>query len=154
MNKRMIFLTLALSLLGATLVLSGCANKQRTGAAIGAGAGALAGHQLGGGRGKTAMTIVGAIAGAVAGGAIGKKMDERDRQKAAAALENNRTGQTSSWTNPDTGNHYAVTPTKTTTSNGHPCRTFVFKSKDAGGQPQSVTRVACRNSKGEWEVEK
>jgi len=153
MNRRSICYVLVFALLGATLVLSGCANKQQAGAMIGAGAGALAGHQFGSGRGQTAMTIVGAIAGAMAGGAIGHRMDQKDRQKAAYALENNRSGQTSAWTNPDTGQHYSVTPTKTSTQNGHPCRTFVFKTRDANGNPKSVTRVACRNANGEWEVQ-
>ncbi|MGH8274600.1 MAG: RT0821/Lpp0805 family surface protein [Gammaproteobacteria bacterium] len=152
MSKR-IYLPLACALLAGIMVLAGCANKQTTGAAIGAGAGAVLGHQFGGGRGQTLMTIVGAIGGAVAGGAIGKHMEEQDRQKAAYALENNRTGQTSTWTNPDTGYKYAVTPTKTQNENGRPCRTFVFKSYDANGQAQSTTRLACRQSDGTWKIQ-
>jgi surface antigen len=152
MSKRILY-PLALSLLAMTLVMAGCANKEATGAAVGAGAGALLGHQFGGGRGNTLLTIAGAIGGAVAGGAIGKHIQQSDRRKAAYALENNRTGQTSKWTNPDTDRTYSVTPTKTTTENKRPCRTFVFKSYDANGQAHSVTRLACRQSDGTWKVQ-
>ncbi len=152
MSKR-IFLPVALVLLGGTMVLAGCANKETTGAAIGAGAGALLGHQFGGGRGAPAMTSLGAVGGALAGGAIGKSMDNKDRQKTASALENNPTGQSSSWTNPDTGQTYTVTPTNTTTKNNAPCRTFVFKTTDANGQQQSITRLACRQPNGTWQVQ-
>jgi surface antigen len=152
MSKR-IFLPLALALLGATLVMAGCANKQATGAAIGAGAGAVLGHQFGGGRGQTLMTIAGAIGGAVAGGAIGKHIQKKDRRKAAYALENNRSGQTTTWTNPDTGYKYSVTPTKTSSRNDRPCRTFVFKSYDANGQAHTTTDLACRQADGAWKVQ-
>ncbi len=152
MSKR-IFLPAALVLLGAMMLMAGCANKETTGAAIGAGAGALLGHQFGGGRGQTAMTILGAVGGALAGGAIGKSMDNKDRQRTASALENNRTGQTSTWTNPDTGQTYAVTPTNTTTRNNEPCRTFTFKTTDANGQTQMINRLACRQPNGTWQVQ-
>ncbi|HEX5314792.1 MAG TPA: RT0821/Lpp0805 family surface protein [Gammaproteobacteria bacterium] len=153
MHRRVV-LTLGLALFAATLVLAGCASKEQTGAVLGAGAGAAIGHQFGGGRGQTLMTIAGAIGGALAGSAIGKKMDDNDRQKTASALENTPTGQTSTWTNPDTGQTYAVTPTNTTTENSEPCRTFVFKSYNSTtGQPQSVTQLACRQPNGTWQIQ-
>ncbi|MGH8426623.1 MAG: RT0821/Lpp0805 family surface protein [Gammaproteobacteria bacterium] len=152
MNKS-IYVSFSVALLAALLALGGCASKEQTGTLVGAGAGALVGSQFGGGSGKTLMTIAGAIGGALAGGAIGKKMDQSDRQKTAMALENNPTGRTSTWTNPDTGQSYAVTPTQTTTQNGEPCRTFVFKSYSQSGQPQSVNQVACRQPNGEWDIQ-
>ncbi|MGH8161817.1 MAG: RT0821/Lpp0805 family surface protein [Gammaproteobacteria bacterium] len=153
MTNKHIFVPVVVVLLGATLLVAGCATKEGTGAAIGAGAGALLGHQFGGGRGQTAMTILGAVGGALAGGAIGRSMDKKDRQQTAYALENNRTGQTSTWTNPDTGNTYAVTPTRTTTQNNEPCRTFVFKNTGANGQAQTITRLACRQPNGTWQIQ-
>lgn len=44
------------------------------GAAGGALAGGVLGHQLGGGNGKTALTVLGAVGGAVAGNAVEKNM--------------------------------------------------------------------------------
>lgn len=60
MSKRILF-SLSFFLRTAALVLAGCATKQPTGTVIGVAA--LAGHQSGGGRGQTLMTIAGAIAG-------------------------------------------------------------------------------------------
>ena len=45
-----------------------------TGAVAGAVVGGLAGHGMGGGSGRTAMTVLGAIGGGVAGNSIEKKM--------------------------------------------------------------------------------
>jgi len=61
--------------------LSACANtdslsRGQTGAAVGAVAGAILGHQVDGDKGR----YVGAIAGALAGGAVGKYMDEQQRE--------------------------------------------------------------------------
>lgn len=52
-----------------------------TGTAIGAVAGALIGHQVGGGRGKDLATVGGAVAGGVAGHKIQRhRQDRRYRQ--------------------------------------------------------------------------
>jgi outer membrane lipoprotein SlyB len=47
------------------------------GAAGGALAGGVLGHQLGGGGGKTALTVLGAVGGAVAGNAVEKNMKKQ-----------------------------------------------------------------------------
>lgn len=74
--------------------LSACATddpnrRAKTGAAIGALAGAVIGNQVSGARGAP---IVGAVVGAIAGGAVGNYMDkqkaELDRQLAAEAARN------------------------------------------------------------------
>jgi surface antigen len=49
----------------------------------------------------------------MAGAAFGRSMDDVDRLRTSQTLETSRTGVSSSWPNPDTGNHYAVTPTRT-----------------------------------------
>lgn len=54
-------------------------QHQIAGTAIGAVAGGLLGHQVGGGKGKTLATI----GGAVAGGYAGKKVQERHQEKDA-----------------------------------------------------------------------
>ncbi len=60
------------------ILFTGCANKTQSGAAIGAGTGALAGQLIGG---STTATLVGAGIGAVAGGAIGHNEDKKDGRK-------------------------------------------------------------------------
>ncbi len=65
-----------LALASSCLVLTtGCANKTQTGAAIGAGSGALIGHAVGGNSGAWAGAAIGGIGGAL----IGNNEDEKDR---------------------------------------------------------------------------
>ncbi len=76
-----------------TMLLAGCAaddpNKRaKTGAAVGALLGAVAGHQVDGNKGR----YIGAVVGAIAGGAVGNYMDkqqaELERELAAEAARN------------------------------------------------------------------
>ena len=76
---------------------------------IGGVLGGVLGSQVGRGHGRTLATIVGTLAG----GAVGRSMDETDCLKTAHSLESVRTGVPSAWRNPDTGNQYTVTPTRT-----------------------------------------
>lgn len=57
------------------ILFTGCATKTQSGAAIGAGTGALVGQAIGG---NTTATLVGAGVGALAGGAIGRNEDNKD----------------------------------------------------------------------------
>jgi len=79
-------------------------TSQLFGRLLGAGVGALIGSQVGGGKGKLAAVAVGALAGAWLGGELAGRLTQSDQQGIAqttnTALE---TGQTQSWTNPDTG---------------------------------------------------
>jgi surface antigen len=93
---------------------------------IGGVLGGALGSQVGGGEGRTVATIVGTLAGASVGGAVGRSMDEQDRIKVAHTMENVRTGVASRWRNPDTGNEYAVEPTRTYESGGTPCREYTI----------------------------
>jgi surface antigen len=154
----------AYRLLGAALASSlllgtGCASQDdepvldesEAGQIIGGVAGAAAGSQVGGGSGQTVATIAGALVGAVVGERIGARMEEDDRRAAAQVLEENRTGETSTWENPDTGNEFAVTPVETFERTGRPCRQFEFRVEtDRGSDVEE--RTACRNNDGSWEV--
>ena len=60
------------------ITFTGCATKTQSGAAIGAGTGALLGQVIGG---NTGATIIGAGVGAIAGAAIGQNEDNKDRVK-------------------------------------------------------------------------
>jgi len=137
-----------LLLLVSMLLLAGvaCQTKQDTGTLAGGAAGAAVGSAVGD---STTATLLGAIGGALLGREIGRRMDEKDRQEVAQTLEDQPTGKTNSWTNPDTGQTYAVTPTETFEQDGKPCRRFRMNVE---GEKDEVTGTACRDSEGEWRI--
>lgn len=146
------FLSLALA---ATLALSGCAgtgNQEQAGMVIGGVLGGLLGSRVGGGKGRTAAIIVGTMAGAAIGGSVGRSMDDVDRMRTAATLENVRTGVSSSWRNPDTGYQYTVTPTETYDSASGPCREYTIDA-EIGGRTEQVYGTACRQADGSWRMQ-
>jgi surface antigen len=151
-KKLMILLTVA-GLTG----LSGCAThrgqNEQAGMIIGGVLGGVLGNQVGGGDGRTAAIILGTMAGAVIGGAVGHSMDDTDRMKTNQTLETVRTGIGSQWVNPDTGNSYTVTPTRTMeAASGGPCREYTIDAK-IGGDKEKVYGTACRKSDGSWQTQ-
>lgn len=157
MNQRKTFVR-PLAGLAALAIVAGCAgrgepvlDKSETGQILGGVAGAAAGSQVGSGSGRTVAMITGALLGSMVGERIGARMERDDMRQTAWALEENRTGQTESWVNPDTGNEFAVTPVATYESDGRPCREFEFRVEtDRGSEVQE--RTACRQADGTWEV--
>lgn len=149
-----------LTLSVATLLLAGCANRgsepvfdeSDAGQVIGGVAGAAAGSQVGSGSGRTIATIAGALIGSMIGERIGARMEQDDMHQTASALEENRTGETTAWVNPDTGNEFRVTPTDTWERNGRPCRQFEFRVETDRGE-DTQRRTACRAEDGIWEVQ-
>jgi len=141
----------AIVALASVIVLAGCqeVRNEQVGTGVGAALGGLLGAQVGGGKGKIAAAVVGALAGAYLGGNIGKTMDQVDRQKANQSLERTPTGKTTSWRNPDSGNSYAVTPTRTYQSGSRPCREYSTEAW-IDGRKETVTGTACRDSNGNW----
>ena len=145
----------------AAVLLGGCQNmqdnpKQTVGTVLGAGTGALLGSKIGGGRGAMAATAIGALAGAYLGSEIGKSLDNADRavsqRTAQSALETGRTGQTTSWRNPDSGNSGTYTPTSTyRTASGQDCREFE-QTITVGGRSEKAMGRACRQSDGTWQI--
>jgi surface antigen len=136
----------------AALSLAACTTvptKQDQGMIIGAIAGGILGHQVGGGSGQVFATMVGSVAGAAIGGSIGRTMDQTDRLNAAMALENVRTGVPSTWINPDTGYEYVMTPTNTYSGASGPCREYTMDAT-IGGQTEQVYGTACRQPDGSW----
>ena len=133
--------------------IAGCAvTRQDSGALMGAVVGGVVGNQVGGGRGKDLATAVGVFAGALAGSNIGKSLDQLDAANTQRALESSQTNQTSSWVNPDSGNSYAVTPTKTyQTAAGRYCREYQ-STVTVGSRPQDAYGTACRQPDGSWEI--
>ncbi|MEQ9170546.1 MAG: RT0821/Lpp0805 family surface protein [Rhodospirillales bacterium] len=131
-------------------------DKQTVGTLLGAGLGALAGSQFGGGKGQLAAVAVGALAGAWFGGETGKSLDKADKayaqRTAQDALEYNKTNQTASWNNPDSKAAGTFTPTKTyQTADGHNCREYET-SIVVDGKTEKATGTACRQPDGTWRV--
>jgi surface antigen len=135
------------------LCLAGCdsVTKQDVGVVTGGALGGLLGSQFGHGSGRVLAAVGGTVLGAVIGGAIGKSMDKVDRMEMNKAFETAPTNQPQSWRNPDSGNSYTVTPTRTFYRNDQPCREYT-SSAIIGGKKQQIYGKACRMSDGSWQV--
>lgn len=147
----------------ALLVTTACADIERTtglskdtqtGAAVGAAAGGIISAIAGA---STGWIIAATVLGAVAGGLVADYMTDRDKEMAGATthdtLENAPTGQTSTWNNPDSGNSGSVTVTDTyQKADGTNCRNF-SQTVNAGGETETGTGTACRNTDGTWQVQ-
>jgi surface antigen len=104
-----------------------------------------------------AVIAASVVGGALLGGFIGHKLDDRDKRMAAEAaqqaFESNRTGQTLSWSNPDSGNSGSVTPTRTyQIGNGQYCREYT-QDIYVGGEKHETYGTACRQADGSWKIE-
>ncbi len=135
------------------LSLVGCAaNREESGALTGAVVGGVVGSQIGHGAGKSIATGVGFLLGAIIGGDIGHTLDVMDERNAQNALENNQTGQPSTWSNPDESKQVTVVPTRTFQSNsGGYCREYQT-DVDVNGQRQHAYGTACRQPDGSWKI--
>lgn len=142
------------------LVLTGCAPtmgpKETGGALLGAAGGAAIGSQIGGGRGRLVAVAIGTLAGALLGQSIGQTLDRADQmameRNAQYALENTRTNTTTTWQNPDSGNHGAITPIETyQTSSGQYCREYT-QTVVVAGETQQAYGTACRQPDGTWKI--
>jgi len=156
-DRIMIKRHITVALLSAAL-LAGCAEgreKESIGTIVGAGLGALAGSQMGSGKGQMAAIAIGTLAGAWAGSELGKSLDEADRMKARQtaqiSLENNKAGQVTAWRNPDSGNSGTFTPVSTYKAGSRDCRTFE-STITVDGKTEPATGRACRNADGTWTV--
>ena len=136
----------------AVFLLSSCmvANKGQTGAAGGAAGGALLGQAIGH---NTEATLLGAAIGGVLGYVIGNEMDKSDRQMLNNVYETVPSGQTSTWTNPDQGNQYQVTPqTAYTGPNNQSCRKAEILAV-IDGRTETTYTTACRDASGQWKLQ-
>lgn len=138
-----------------SFLLSSCetTSHSQQGEVLGGVIGGVIGSQVGGGRGRTTAIIVGAIAGSMIGRHIGDTMDDTDRMKTAMVLNDSRTGQVTTWVNPDTGYQYSVTPTRTYEQSSGPCREFQLDATVGGKTNQDVYGTACLQADGSWLVQ-
>lgn len=65
-------------------------------------------------------------------------------------MEENKTGQTASWSDPD-GKSYSVTPTETYYVDEQPCRKF-RQTVEINGQVEILSGTACRQADGTWKL--
>ena len=124
------------------------------GTLAGAAIGGLVGSQFGGGTGNKIAIGAGVVAGGFLGNKIGKELSCKDQEyhydTTQNALEHQKTGQSSNWTNPDTGHSGEITPTRTYTStDGAPCRDF-NQTIYVDGKYEQVEGTACRQPDGTW----
>lgn len=133
--------------------LTGCVpfNNESAGMLAGGVAGGLLGSQIGSGSGQVAAAATGAFLGAVLGGRIGQYMDKQDQLAVQRALENSPTGKSVSWKNPDSGNQYRVTPTRTYYHDEQPCREYTTYAT-IGNKTEQIHGKACRKPDGTWHV--
>lgn len=144
---------LVVAVLGASI--SGCETTThgQQGEVLGGVIGGVIGAQVGDGRGRTAAIIIGTIAGAMIGQHIGESMDDTDRMRTAIVLNDSRTGEHTTWINPDTGYEYTVTPTRTYEKSGGPCREFQLDATVGGQANQDIYGTACLQADGSWLVQ-
>jgi len=147
----------------ATLLLSGCAQTGETvknnpkttwGGMLGAAGGGLIAAAAGAG---PAGIVGGVLIGGLVGGAVGNALDQKDKemaqQAAQQAFENSRSGESSAWQNPDSGNSGSITPTRTYQApSGQYCREYE-QDIIVGGQPQKSYGTACRQADGSWQIQ-
>jgi surface antigen len=152
--KKFVPLVLVAFLVGACV--DGGGQKQTAGTLLGAGLGALAGSQIGSGRGQLVAVAIGALGGAFLGSEIGKSLDKADLaaldRSTQQALESAPSGQTVSWSNPDSGNYGSVTPEPAIRqASGAYCREYQ-QTIVVGGQSEQAYGRACRQPDGSWKI--
>lgn len=143
--------------------LAGCKqgggwNKQQTGTALGAVAGAAAGAAIGGEDDWWWAAGLGALAGGVVGNQVGAYLDRQDQQtsyqNANYALNNVPDGQSAKWSNPQNQTAGYTKPVETTkTASGQTCREFET-GVTAQGQSSTGRGTACRQADGTWKIVK
>ena len=125
----------------------GCANKAQQGATVGGLAGATIGALTF--KDKLLGAAVGAGVGVLMGYIVGNEWDKSDEKKVQATLEHNKSGQASTWKNPDTGQSYTATPSHPYMAENKVYRDVVIKDEKSG---ESVMAKAWRDDNGVWHL--
>lgn len=126
------------------------ADNALIGTVIGAALGAIIGDGVSQGHGKAAVIVGGAVVGGIIGNRIGRSMDEADQDHVMVVLESTRTGLPVEWSNPDNGNLYTMTPTRTYRNAwGEDCRDYTVWGW-IDGYEEKLHGTACRAEDGNW----
>jgi len=144
------------SILILSAVITGCENTNQTVGTLGGGAlGAWAGSTIGKGRGRVISTAGGAVLGALMGSYIGGQLDQKDKMQADRTFQNSmeksKSGQTSTWENPDSGHSGTYRVTNTYENKGQNCREFQQTIR-IGGKIEEGYGTACRQNDGSWKI--
>lgn len=133
--------------------LVGCqeVRKEDVGTITGGVLGGVLGSNVGKGSGNKAAIIAGTLLGAYLGGSIGRTMDKVDQYEANRALETLPDNQTKRWRNPNSGNEYAMTPTRTVQTASRDCREYEMEAW-IDGKRETVVGTACRDAQGRWQT--
>lgn len=143
-----------LPLLFVSLMLSACADppplsRGTQGAGVGAAGGALLGQAIGR---NTEATLIGAAVGGLLGYIVGNEMDKQDQNRLNQVYESAPSGAATTWTNPDSGNTFSVTPEPVYfPQEDQPCRKAEILATIDGKTEKTLT-TACRNANGQWEI--
>lgn len=142
----------------ALFLLTGCDGgaKEQIGTLLGGGLGAVAGSQIGDGRGQYLAIAAGTLIGSVIGQEVGRSLDRADRlamgEAHHQALENGRSGSTTGWRNPDSGNSGTVIPQPAyQIADGTYCREYQ-QTIMVAGRSHSAYGTACRQPDGTWKI--
>jgi len=125
----------------------GCANKAQQGATVGGLAGATIGALTF--KDKLLGAAVGAGVGVLMGYIVGNEWDKHDEAKLQKTLETNKSGQASSWKNPDTGASYTATPSRPYMAENKVYRDVVIRDAKDGHE---VMAKAWRDDQGVWHL--
>jgi surface antigen len=131
-------------------------QKQTFGTLLGAVGGALAGSQVGKGRGQLVAVAAGTLLGGFLGSEIGKSLDRADRlameQTTQRTLEATPSGDSVSWRNPDSGNYGTVRPQPSyQNASGQYCREYA-QTITVDGKTETAHGTACRQPDGSWKI--
>ncbi len=131
-------------------------QKQTLGTLLGAVGGALAGSQVGKGRGTLVAVAAGTLLGGFLGSEIGKSLDRADRlameQTTQRSLESAPSGNAVSWRNPDSGHSGTVVPRPSyQNASGEYCREYE-QTVTVGGKTETAYGTACRQPDGSWKI--
>ena len=132
-------------------VVRGSGNLDEIGAVLGGIAGAGIGSEVAKGDDRPVAIVVGTVIGAVIGAEIGRRMDDRDRSCAGQALERASSGQTVTWSNPQSRVSYKLTPLGDNVRRDDGCRTFKLVAHGEFGLSEGRT-TACVDDSGVWNL--
>lgn len=107
-------------------------------------------------RGVPEIAVIGGtLIGALIGYGIGRSTVSRaDEARASDVLERNRSGERSTWVNPDNQSEVTVTPIRTyQNSSEEYCREYTTEVR-VGGEVRSAYGTACRQPDGSWRIVK
>ena len=130
-------------------VVEGRCDTDKVGAVLGGAVGGVVGAKVSRPENRPVAIVVGTVLGAVIGAKVGRSLDEADRACMGHALELAGERKTVVWTNPHTGVHYELTPTRNLGDRQNPCREFTTRVSSLKAS-ETVKGVACRRGAGDW----